>query len=82
MALEQRTEVEKDPHEALTYRLDEWFNTVISPMQTTAKATTHRVPDIIKNRVALIMEHRCHFLPLRGHHWSWAVSRQISSLLM
>ncbi|CSP31314.1 Uncharacterised protein [Shigella sonnei] len=36
-------------------------------MQTTAKATTHRVPDIIKNRVALIMEHRCHFLPLRGH---------------
>ena len=36
-------------------------------MQTTAKTTTHRVPDIIKNRVALIMEHRCHFLPLRGH---------------
>ncbi len=58
---------------ALTNRLNKGFNPVITRMQTSAETPTHCVPDIVKNRITLIMKHRRHFLPLRGHQHGWNV---------
>src|SRR5690606_22363384 len=51
----------------LTYRFDKRLNTIVTRMQTTAKATTHGVPGVIENFVPLVVEHCRHFLPLRCH---------------